>query len=482
MKRTKAIALLALLAMVAVACGGRLDEQQIQAEMAADGFTGGGVGPGGAAGATDEFGNLIEGSTDGALGSDATGGSAGRGNSDTGVAVGGGPGSAPGAPEGGNGGATDVGVTETEILIGNVATLSGPVPGLFAGALRGTQAAFEYQNSLGGLFGRRFKVASGDDQFDAGKNRQAHANLKDKVFGFVGSFSLFDGTGASEIEASGAVDVGRALSPRRQDLPTHISPFPFGIGWPTTGCDYLKQRFGEEAIKKMAFYWGNADVARDNYNWQKAACESRGFVFVEGRELQATESNFAADVQRMRAADVQGVMIVFDVTGIARFFKSLHQQRFDPPIKYPSPAAYDSEFIKLTGADAVEGLIIGQNVAMYSGEDAGAVPEIKLFNDWLAKIDPNQKIDIFAMYGWASGRLLVEAMKKAGPQVTRQGVLDVLKGIHSWNNFGMSETLDIGSKKPGPCEMYMEVKGGRFQRVHPASGFHCDGTFVNYPG
>jgi hypothetical protein len=30
--------------------------------------------------------------------------------------------------------------------------------------------------------------------------------------------------------------------------------------------------------------------------------------------------------------------------------------------------------------------------------------------------------------------------------------------------------------------MYMEVKGGKFQRIHPGSGFHCGGTFVNYTG
>src|SRR3989442_4212936 len=49
-----------------------------------------------------------------------------------------------------SGGATDVGVTATTVRLGNISTLSGPVPGLFQGAVIGTQAAVAYQNSLGG--------------------------------------------------------------------------------------------------------------------------------------------------------------------------------------------------------------------------------------------------------------------------------------------------------------------------------------------
>src|SRR5205823_11626604 len=70
------------------------------------------------------------------------------------------------APAGGNGGATDVGVTGESITLGNVSTLSGPIPGLFQGAVLGAQAFAAYANSQGGVFGRRLKVEVRDDQFD----------------------------------------------------------------------------------------------------------------------------------------------------------------------------------------------------------------------------------------------------------------------------------------------------------------------------
>ena len=486
----RSIAVLVVLVLVVAACGGRLSEEEIRAEMAADGASGG-SGSGGGGG--DDV--AIGGGTgdDVTIGGESAAGGGGTNGGGGSSGPGGGGGSGPGggggeqdpdaaAPEGGNGGSTDVGVTGTEIIIGNVSTLSGPVAGLFRGALVGTQAVYAYQNSLGGLFGRSFKVVSGDDNFDAGQNRSRHKELKDKVFAFSGSFSLSDGAGVSEIKSAGVLDVGRALSKERQDLGSHMSPVPFGIGWPTTGCDYLKKRFGADKIKKMALFWGNADAARTNAAWQQAACESVGFDFVYGRELQATETNFTTDAIRMESNDVQGYLIIFDVSGIARFMKSMAQQGFVPPIRYPSPAAYDSDLFKLAGADVANGLIIGQNLALYLGQDAASNPEIALFLEWMKKVDPSQKVDIFSFYGWLSGRLMIEGMKRAGPKVTRQGVLAQLQGIHAWDNFGASEKLDIGAKKPGVCEMYMEAKGGDFVRVAPASGFTCAGTFVPYKG
>ena len=40
----------------------------------------------------------------------------------------------------------------------------------------------------------------------------------------------------------------------------------------------------------------------------------------------------------------------------------------------------------------------------------------------------------------------------------------------------------MGNKQPGVCELYMEIAGGEFQRIQPATGFQCQGRFVAYNG
>ena len=76
---------------------------------------------------------------------------------------------------------------------------------------------------------------------------------------------------------------------------------------------------------------------------------------------------------------------------------------------------------------------------MFLGEDAGRIPEVKLFNDWMKRTDPNQPVDLFAMYGWLSARLFVDAMAKmaqAGQTPTRKGLLDTLSKWGSWDGNG----------------------------------------------
>jgi hypothetical protein len=351
---------------------------------------------------------------------------------------------------------------------------------LFRGALVGTQAFFAYQNSIGGLYGRKFTVLSADDNFDAGTFRNKTKELAPKVFSFVGSFSLYDDAGASELKSSGALDVGRSLGAQRQSLPNSFSPQPFQVGWPTTGCKWLKGRYPKDVIEHAAIFIGAADAARNNAKWQKKSCINQGFKFVYEREVQATESNFCGDVVQMRNRGVKAVFIVFDASGIARFFSSISQQGFDPPLKYPSPAAYDGDFIKLAGKEAAEGIIIGQSFSMFLGEDAKAVPEITKFKEWMARVDPSQKVDLFALYGWLSGMLFIQAYEKAGPKAKRTDLIKVLGGIHDFSGNNLTSPMDVGNEINTHCEMYMQITGGAFKRLDPAKGYQCDGAFLKF--
>src|SRR5437879_1018595 len=139
-RRTTAVTgWLLVLALISTACGSRLSHgQQLQADRlygsgrtaiagAADGGNSGAPGddtaalgdaPGPAAAAAIGTGGAGGGGRAG--GSSAAGGTAGAGA---------GPNSATTLPAGGNGGATDVGVTADSIVLGDVSTLTGPVPG-----------------------------------------------------------------------------------------------------------------------------------------------------------------------------------------------------------------------------------------------------------------------------------------------------------------------------------------------------------------
>jgi ABC-type branched-subunit amino acid transport system substrate-binding protein len=462
-RSTRPRLLVALLGVtvLAAACGARVSDQQVETARGASGASG--AAPAGASGAGDA-----------PTGTESAGGGA----TATTAAAGAAPGSpAAAAPTGGNGGATDVGVTDSQVLLGNVSTLSGPVPGLFQGAVIGSQAVVAYQNSKGGLFGRKFKLDARDDQFDTGQNRSATTELTTKAFAMIGSFSLYDDAAKDAVAKSGMPDVTYSLTGRR-DIPNNFSVEPAKNGGaPLAPFNYFGKKFPDET-KAVGTLFSDIPSAKQSYDAYKAAAESVGWKFSYERGIQATETDFTADVVRMRQ---NGVKLVYtgslDDKSLARLLKGMAQQGFKVPV-VTTGIGYDPDIPKLAGAGA-EGLYTWQAYSMFAGEDAGAIPEVKLMNEWIQKVKPGFVPDLYTAFAWASGRLLFQAMEKAGAKAKRADVVAALKAIPDYDDEGLLASAGPGAKRPPTCGIITVINGGKYARVDsPPPGYRCgDGPY-----
>lgn len=467
MRRRAAIGLLVCL-VLAGACGGRVTQEQVLAEAGADGSSFGAAGGTRAGLGTngDEGLGVSDGSDGSVIGGD--GGSGGSGTA-------GGSGSAvdPDStkPEGGNGGATDVGVTADKLVFGNVSTLSGPVPGLFRGALVGAQAWAAMVNSQGGIDGRLIEIKSGDDALDTGRNKNAHKALKDSVLAFVGSFSVTDGGGVSELQNTNIPDIGTPLDPNRFKLPNNFAPGPLPPGWETGPVKYYLKTFGPKPMKKTAFFVAAVETARVQGRRERAVIESLGYEIVYTREIQPNEPNYTGDVIQMRNQGVQNFMFEGQVDQIAGLINAMAEQSFRPTLLNPGATAYSDAFVKLTGKNA-EGSRIDLTHALFL-DPSNPLPEVQLFRRWMAKVDPNQEVDLFAMYAWASGRMIEKALHDAGPAVTRDKLLAALGTVTTFDSNGLIAPVNPAGKRPTDCFVVVRLQDGKFVREHPASGFDC---------
>jgi ABC-type branched-subunit amino acid transport system substrate-binding protein len=457
---------LVLVALATLAgCGARVDQAQVTAAQRTAG----------AAGATPD-GGAPAASSSGAA-SDTGGIQPGAGDTIPNSGGGGANSTTTAPPAGGNGGATDVGITGDTITIGNVSTLSGPVPGLFAGAVLGTQAFVAYQNSLGGIFGRKLKLDVRDDQFDTGQNKGQTTDVIAKDFALIGSFSLYDDAALPAMEKSGIPNIQVPLTQGLQESPANFSVNPVRRGTPLGPFNFLKGKF-PGSIGAVGGLYGDVPAAKDAYLNNKAAMESIGYKFAYERGFAATETDFTADVVRMRQAGVKFFYTNGDVKTAARVAKAMAQQGFKPDVFLTGGTSYDNSFIPLAGT-AGEGVLNLGTQAMYLGEDAGSIPEIALMNQWLNKVKPGYKPDLFAAYGWGSMRLFMKALQDAGPQLTRPKVIAALKKIDDWNGNGLFPPAGPASKRPASCYIFEKVVGGKFERWEsPPPGFRCnDGPF-----
>ncbi|MCU1460323.1 MAG: hypothetical protein JWO37_398, partial [Acidimicrobiales bacterium] len=426
----------------------------------------------------------VAGTDNGSAAGNAAGAAGSGGGSATGTGTDAGTANGPAAaePAGGNGGATDVGVTATTITLGNVSTLTGPVPGVFEGAVIGTQAAVAYINSLGGIYGRRLKVDSRDDQFDTGQNRAVTLDLLGKVFAFAGSFSSYDDAAVNEIKSSGIVDASVALTDARRAISNNFSVAPGHKGWRTGPLNYFKAKFPDSVLKTGAIYY-DIPSAKGSYDGWKAAAQSVGYKIIYDRGVQPTETDFTADVVRMRSSGVKfAYLTALDYKATARLAKAMAQQNFAVDAFVSGGVAYDPNFITFAGP-AANGVYSEQQMTMYNGEDA-SIPEVQLFNKWAQQVRPGYKPDLFAVYGWGSVRLLADALKAAGPKITRASVNDAIRKLGQYDVHGLIAPSNPGTKAPPTCYIVVKIDNGKFERFDsPPPAFRCaDGGYFKVAG
>jgi ABC-type branched-subunit amino acid transport system substrate-binding protein len=381
------------------------------------------------------------------------------------------------APSGGSSAgntASAPGVTATSVTVGQVDDISAPVAGLFKGAEDGTKAYFDYVNSTGGVNGRKLVLDARDSAFQGGTVTGATSDQIKNDFALVGGFSLLDSSEQPLIDAASMPDVGYPLSPQLADDQNLFSPLPSTSNdYPIGFMKYLAQKY-PTAVKHVGVLWANATSATqaDEAAFENAL-KAEGFTIVYDRGFTPFESTFLSDVLRMKSA---GVQLFFSTqmpdTYAATLAKEMQQQGFKPIVV--QGAAYSSQLLSLAGGSA-EGMYIAQQYALYLGQDAGSVPAVKTFDQWVKEADPSANFEIETLYGWASAQLFVQALRDAGQNPTRASLVAALSKITSFDAGGLVPEENPAKNIPAECWLLAQVHNGTITRVSPTpkSGFVC---------
>jgi ABC-type branched-subunit amino acid transport system substrate-binding protein len=496
-RRLALVALLAALTLLASACGSRLTaaQQKLAVGTASNGAANGGSGSNNS-GATEASGatttTLASGST-GTTPGGSTGSTPGGTGSTPGATTPGGgtvataAASAPcGAngnqtPSGGNGGATDTGVTATTITVGNITSISGVAPGLTQSAQQATEAWAAYVNSQGGICGRQIKVQPFDDGNDSGKNFAAAQQACSSAFAMVGNASGFDDGSAQAVSQCGIPVMAGEVSTVAAGNTADIFGASPGLAHYTQlgPANYLKTTY-PSAIQHAAMIYLNVPATQDNALHEVSAYESVGFKYVYNTGTTPTNANYATNVQAMQGAGVQYVTEYSDVSSAERLLQAMQQANFTPQVVDWFSEEYSPQFIQQTAPASNGNLVLLSATDAY--EEASGNPAMQLFLTWLNRIAPGATHDIFGILAWSAGLAFEQALKAAGPHLTRAAVIAQIKTITNWTGGGIQPPVNIGGKVPSKCFAYFKIANGGFQRVYPSAPntFDCNSSLFQY--
>jgi len=372
-----------------------------------------------------------------------------------------------------------LGVTASSITVGNVSTLSGPVPGLFQGTVNGVKAYFDYINSQGGVNGRKLVQKVGDDALSCTQNKSMVASLASSVFAFVGSESVVDSCGVPSLPVSTPLISAEALTPQTQNLATGFSPLPLPPGFITGPYLYLAQKYAADVKSVGILYSTSASFPT---HAQEYAMSQSGWKVTYQRGFAATETQFTSDVLRMKSQGVKLLWLVNTTADDADIVQQAYQQNWHPLIVLYN--GYDHQFEKDAGNAASNGVLNFNQQSMFLGEDAASVPAVATFTKWMSTANPGYTPDLFSVYGWEAAALFVAGLQNAGANPTQASLLAALRNIHSFDADGLSAPYDPGNNQPSTCWLETTVVNGTWKRVNPpTSGFTCSpGGYAHYSG
>lgn len=353
------------------------------------------------------------------------------------------------------------GVTDNEILIGSCSALEGPSHFLGTETVNGAKAYFDMVNEAGGVNGRKLKLVSYDDSYDPAKTEVCFNRLMEqKVFAlgfFVGTptavkyipmaesnkvpmVGLF--TGAQTLYAPLRHWVVNVRASYFDETREQIDGLWGALGYKKVGVIYPEDAFGTAVLEGV-----------------KAALKAHGAEPVALGTYQRQTAQVSAAIDTVKAANPEAVVVVGPANTVAPILKQCHAKGWKPLFLTVSFVGTD-DLITEAGPDA-EGLVITQVVPPYYLTE---MKSVALYRRMLAKYFPSAQPNFVSLEGFVDAMVLVEGLKKAGRDLTREGLIRGIESIHELDvGLGPQLKLNYSAKEHKGFDHVLPtvVRGGR---------------------
>ncbi len=328
------------------------------------------------------------------------------------------------------------GVTDMEIVIGSSLSLGGHASFLGIQTIHGSLAYINEVNAKGGIYGRKIRIITYDDQYNPSNtvaNTQRLIN-QDNVF------ILFD-------------YVGTPTSVEIIDIVHEVKIPLLGL---FTGAEALRNPYRPYIFNVRDSYYSEAEGAVayfvDKLRFKKIAVmyqeDSFGLAVLSGVQLALERRNMntiVIDTYIRGTMDVEESIRVIKLSGaeavilagtyepLAKFIKISNDKGFTPyfhTVSFVGSEAFAKEIVEVKKIDPLQydKIIVTQVVPSPFLEE---LPGVKEYRELVKKYYPDDKPNYVALEGFVNAKVLVAALEKAGPDLTRENFIEALETMQN---------------------------------------------------
>jgi branched-chain amino acid transport system substrate-binding protein len=352
------------------------------------------------------------------------------------------------------------GVTENSILIGSCSALDGPAHVLGRQTVLGASAYLHMINDEGGVFGRKIQLQAFDDSYDPEKAPACFKRMtKEGVF----ALGFFVGTPTAKVYLPMAQEekipvVGLFTGAQMLYEPLKHEIINVRASYYDETREQI-DKLWEQNIRKIGVVYQDDPFGKAVLEGVKLALQKHNAVPVAVGTFAHASLDVEAGVREVMAGHPQAIVMVGPYASAAAIVKQAHASGWRPQFLTVSFVGTE-EFIKEAGADA-EGTIITQVMPPYDRMD---YPTVALYRKCLSKYSPGEPPTFVSFEGFVDAMVVIEGLKRAGKDVTREKFISAIESIHEMN-FGLGPRLVLNysaSDHKGFDNVYPTiVKGGQ---------------------
>ena len=351
------------------------------------------------------------------------------------------------------------GAAQADILIGQTTAVTGPVAASVGETLLGVRAYLDHVNAQGGVHGEKIKLITLDDNF---KPPLAAENAR-KLIEQEGVVALFMSRATPHTQAILPLLAKHKLAlvaPSTGAMVFHrpVNPYVFNVrsSYQAEAERAIEHVF-QVTLERVAVVHVDDSFGADCLEGAQKGFERAGKKPVAVIKADREKPDYPAIVKQLTDANAQAVLWIGSSVAVSDGVKALRQAGSAAQVLTVSNNA-SGGFIKQLGEHA-RGVVVSQ---VFPSERALGIP---INREAVALLAGKGELTPQVMEGFASAKVLVEALRRAGPKPTREKIIDALNGLQRFDlgglELGFSATDHTGLSY---VELSIIGRDGRFKR------------------
>nr|WP_086928674.1 ABC transporter substrate-binding protein [Acidovorax carolinensis] len=337
-----------------------------------------------------------------------------------------------------------------EIVIGQVAPLSGVLASTGAQMVLGGKIYFDWVNAQGGVHGVTIRQAVVDDGYKVADTVRLTRELLAKpevvaLYGFAGTANI------TQLLADGVLAHGGAalVAPYTggESLRNPFNPWIFHVraGY-VDETEHMVQQLTTLGMSRVAVMYQDDGFGKAGLAGVEAALSKRQLKLAATAGYERNTDKVDDAVKAIKASDAQAVIMIAVNKPAAAFIQRYREQGGGAQL-YNISVVDPNELVKLAGLKNAHGLGISQVVPYPYRPSLSVVREYQAL---LNKFAPDAEVNYTSFEQFLGAKVLVEALRRAGPAPTRAKVVKALESLQNYDlggiTLGYSPTNRVGSR------------------------------------